>query len=288
MYRAELSAYAPAPGQTVPVAYSIDGGPVVVGTADLISTSGTADSIGFSQVTGLTNGPGLTRTLTIWLGDPSAQTTVGLPKQFNAGANGGHASVFTVYGTWSCSPVGYTPEQAQQRATEHLLTFEEARVERAFWTGDLDNEPSLKGATDLGGGGSASITAGVSILEDYIASTYGSLGVIHMTRGAALAGLAADVLTVTDGKLVTKLGTPVVAGAGYPGTGPAGEAPGGGFTWAYATPAIFGYKSDVFTSSSVPGDLLDREQNDMYAVAERNYLLGFDPCGVATVRLALL
>jgi hypothetical protein len=202
--------------------------------------------------------------------------------------SGGHASAFTVYGYWSCSPVGFTPEQAQQRATEHLLAYEEARVERALWTGDLDNEPSLKGAPDLLSGGSLPIVQALAVLEDHLAAHYGSLGVIHLTRGAALQGLAEDALHVAGGRLLTALDTPVVAGAGYPGTGPNGEPTGGGFSWAYVTPSLMAYRSDVFTSSNRPGDLLDRATNDMYAVAERQYLLGFDPCGTAAVRLALL
>jgi hypothetical protein len=45
----------------------------------------------------------------------------------------------------------------------------------------------------------------------------------------------------------------------------------------YATSGIFGYRSDVFTSSNRPGDLLDRNVNNLYAVAERQYLVGWDP-----------
>jgi hypothetical protein len=83
------------------------------------------------------------------------------------------------------------------------------------------------------------------------------------------------------------LGTPVAAGAGYPGSGPAGEAAAAGTQWMFVTPAMFGYRSEVFPSSAVRGDLLDRSKNDLYAVAERNYVLGFDPCGVGAVLVDL-
>jgi hypothetical protein len=46
------------------------------------------------------------------------------------------------------------------------------------------------------------------------------------------------------------------------------------------SPALFGYRSEVFNSSARPGDLLDRAQNNLYAVAERTYVIGFDPCPV--------
>lgn len=216
---------------------------------------------------------------------PTGNGTLGLPKTLTSN-NGslGIATPFTVYGHFNCSLLGYSPATAQDKATSHLLAREEARVEQAFWTGDLANFPSLSGATDVTPiGGSPNAAGGVAILEDWIAANYGSVGVIHMTRSAATMALAEDVLTTSGGRLVTKLGTPVAAGAGYPGTGPNGEALAGATTWMYASPAVFGYRSEVFTSSNVPGDLLDRSENNLTAVAERSYLLGFDPCGVATV-----
>jgi hypothetical protein len=138
-----------------------------------------------------------------------------------------------------------------------------------------DVTPTPGTATDL--------STGIGLLENWIASQYGSLGVIHMTRGAALVGLGAYVLDVTGGRLMTRLGTPVAAGAGYPGTSPTGATPAAGTSWLFASPAVFGYRSEVFTSSSQHGDLFDRAKNNLYAVAERTYTLGFDPCGVAAV-----
>jgi hypothetical protein len=61
----------------------------------------------------------------------------------------------------------------------------------------------------------------------------------------------------------------VVAGTGYPDT-----------ETIKGTPPLFGYRGEVFTSSSRPGDLLDREFNWLHAIAERTYSLGFDPCPV--------
>lgn len=207
---------------------------------------------------------------------------VGLPKNLerNHGTTG-EAAAFAVYGHHNCSPVGIGPERAQELATAHLMAREEARVEQAFWSGDLGNTPNLADdAVDLTGSGAVSPAAALGLLEDYIAVTYGSLGVIHITRGAVSTLAASYLLTVAGGRLVTMAGTPVVAGAGYPGTGPGGSAPAAGSSWAYVSPAPFGFRSEVLTSSDVPGDLLDRATNDLYAIAERAYVLGYDPCGV--------
>ena len=48
---------------------------------------------------------------------------------------------------------------------------------------------------------------------------------------------------------------------------------------------MFGYRSEVFTPSATGGDLFDPRRNDLYAVAERTYLLGFDTCGVAAATI---
>ena len=77
-----------------------------------------------------------------------------------------------------------------------------------------------------------------------------------------------------NGRLYTRgLDTPVVAGAGYPDDAIVGS------------PALFGYRGDIFTSSNRPGDLLDREDNTLYAIAEREYVIGFDPCPVVKATL---
>jgi hypothetical protein len=222
-------------------------------------------------------------------------TTTGLPKNLDGNLpDDGEATPFTVYGHFQCSPVGWTPEQAQTRANEHLMNREEARVEQAFWTSDLGNIPSLQ--RDAGnvqpvpttlGGGTLDVVAGLGALESFIAAGYGSTGVIHMTRATATALLSRYALVAKGGRLTTMLGTPVAAGAGYPGSGPAGQSAAAGTQWMFVTPAMFGYRSEVFNSSAVRGDLLDRSKNDLYAVAERNYVLGFDPCGVAAVLVDL-
>lgn len=209
------------------------------------------------------------------------EDVIGLPKALdrNAGETG-EAAAFAVYGHFNCSPVGFTPEAAQERATAHLQAREEARVEQALWTGDLGNTPNLAAdAVNLTSGGGVSPSAALALLEDFIATTYGSLGVIHMTRGAVDIMASLTLISQVGQRLLTPAGTPVVAGAGYPGTDPDGNV-AADTTWAYASPALFGYRGDVITSSARPGDLLDRSTNDLFAIAERPYLLAYDPCGV--------
>lgn len=203
------------------------------------------------------------------------ESTVGLPRVFDTGFTSGEGTKFTVYGDFLCSPVGVTPEQAEAAALENLLSGEEARVEQAFWSGDLGNVPNLAGANgydapqDLGTASTGK--AAVAALEGWIASTHGARGIIHAGRGTAAYLAMSGVLEVRNGRLVTKLGTPVVAGAGY------GEGA------LIATGAIDVYESAAFTNSDRPGDLLDRGKNNLHAVAERDYVIAVDGCGMATV-----
>lgn len=202
--------------------------------------------------------------------DPEA--VVGLPKDFTGERTTGEATPFVVYGHDQCNMVANSPAEAQEFATNHLLAREEARAEQALWNGDLGNIPNFVGAngypapTVLGTTFDDPVLA-LGAVEQAIAEQYGSLGVIHMSR--AMATVLAKHLEKRGGRLYTRgLDTPVVAGTGYP----IGQIVG--------SPALIGFRGDIITSSDRPGDLLDRRNNTMYAIAEREYVIGFDPCGV--------
>jgi len=216
---------------------------------------------------------------------------IGLPKSFiGGGPIWGEATPFAVYGTFACKSVGFTFDEAQRIATAQLEAREIQRVEQAFWSGDLGSQPNLQkydGTTSVILGGAAQpLDLGIGYLEYQIATQYGSQGVIHMTRGMALMALGRELLVTEGDRLYTRLGTPVVAGTGYSGEGPTGQpATEYAQSWAFATPAMFGYRGEIVTGSAEPGDLLDRTNNDLYALAERMYLLAFDPCGIAAVLL---
>ena len=91
--------------------------------------------------------------------------------------------------------------------------------------------------------------------------------------------LRADGVTDDDGRLVTPGGNLIVAGGGYPGTGPDGSTPADDTTWMYATGAAFGYRSNVFFTQV--RDSLNRATNTLRMQAERTYLIGFECCHLA-------
>ncbi|AWN05520.1 major capsid pentamer protein [Microbacterium phage Jefe] len=203
---------------------------------------------------------------------------VGLPKEFTGERSTGEALPFVVYGHDQCNAVANSPAEAQEFATQHLLTREEARAEQALWTGDLGNVPNFAGVngseTPANVGTFSDPLMALAAVEDALARQYGSLGVIHMPR--AMATLLGKHLEKRGGRLYTRgLDTPVVAGAGY---GEPFDAESDSLH-IYGTGTLVGYRGDVLTSSDRPGDLLDRSNNTMYAIAEREYVIGYDPCG---------
>jgi hypothetical protein len=198
----------------------------------------------------------------------------GLPKPIEdaGGPAFGEASAFVVFGLYRCLAVGTSYEEAQAWADASLASGEEARAEQALWTGDLGNIPNLTGANGydppVSAGTHDTAVAALAAAEDAMAREYLSQGVLHMSRRTVTL-LGRSVERQGNRLFSRNLGTPIVAGTGYPDTPD-----------IVGTPPLFGYRSEVFNSSNRPGDLMDLQFNWMHAIAERSYLLGFDPCPV--------
>lgn len=198
------------------------------------------------------------------------ETTEGLPKSFDGHWSLGTAAQFTIYESQVCSPIGNGLDRSTEIASQRLALFEEFLVERKLWEALDGLDTSFPVSTaDLDVALDA-LVLGIAELEDVQGRRYGTQGVLHMSRLIATLAIRAKVVEARQNRLYTVLGTPVIAGSGY---GEENEETG---TKVVLTPQMFGYRSEVFTSSNRPGDLLDRDQNDLYGVAERNWLIGFD------------
>lgn len=205
-----------------------------------------------------------------------ADCDTNIDKFFNGNGEIGEAAGFTVYGSHKCgTPGGRVDLAADEFATAHLLAREEAQAETSVWA------QMAAQATDLNAAGALPADEALALLEGWMGSVYGSLGAIHGSRQAV--SLFDNAVRANGSRLLTRIGTPVVAGGGYPGTSPAGAAPAAGETWVFASPALFGYRGTIMGHQA-----LDRNNNDMYALAERNYVVGFDPCGVGAVRMDVI
>lgn len=203
--------------------------------------------------------------------DPETPVVGDFPKKFIPGApEMGEATPFHVYGSYECTPVGNTLQYAQDRATENLLTREEARVEQAIATGDLGSN-SFNDVDASATFTAVTLEDAILRVEKYLAAVYGSQGVIHLSLTDAAKAIADEGIVVKGNVLQTVLGTPVVAGVGYEDGVVHGTSP------------LVGYRSEPFPAADPVEAGFDRNKNNLQAVTERGYVIGWDPCSLVRV-----
>jgi hypothetical protein len=156
----------------------------------------------------------------------------------------------------SCSSFGFEARDFIGRATRLCDNATPNAIEAEFWTGALaqaagngnnylTNPASVINLTPGGTSSSpghtdgtpCSITRGVQILEDALASTgFGGQGMIHTMPETAPNFLGARRV---GAQLLSVMDNIIIPGSGYPGTGPGGAAPAsGGHAWIYATDLV--------------------------------------------------
>lgn len=209
---------------------------------------------------------------------------------------------FTVYTKPTCSTVGFV-DRAERTAVAALTSGEARTVEREFWTGEFGTLPHLAADEAIATGADAcvnqtaavtvsgsplSVVDGLALLEEQLSACYGNEGVVHMTPGTLTKLKGEHAAIDRDGqRLRTPNGHLVAAGAGYPGTAPDGSEPAPGVRWMYATGAVFMLRSTISTKSTQARETVDRAKNNVFVIAERTYVLGWDCCHFAVpVRIA--
>lgn len=146
---------------------------------------------------------------------------------------------YTIYEPISCTARSMHDQAAyQDRAMAALEAGQGWRIEYEFWTGaKFPSSPHLADAHAdvLFAGAPTSPYNGLAELEKAIAAS-GRLGWIHATWDVVSAW-SANYQVFQDGPILrTILGSVIVPGAGYDGSGPPGEAaPDDTQAWAYAT-----------------------------------------------------
>lgn len=172
----------------------------------------------------------------------------------------------TVYAAFRTTPLDYSPAEATQVAGARLLAQEEHAVEAALWSGAPSLGLGLAKVRSYAakGAGKLDLSQGLAVLENY-AAQYGFQPVLHIPRRlASLLASAKMIEDVKGGGFATRLGTPVVVGAGY-----ADE------MQIVATGPIVIYRGQAFTSTNAEGGF-NKDQNELTGVAERQYVLGFN------------
>jgi hypothetical protein len=234
---------------------------------------------------------------------PEAQAEAGIDDAC-APAGGTYTHVAPVTVEWipysvtaydECSALSAGARDYAGRARRAVENATPKAVELEFWGGAFATAASLPNrylAKAAGAGGptvlnptpgtAVSFKRAVRLLEQHIADTgFGTPGMIHC-RPEAIDDQA--VTLVREGNLLrTLLGTIVVPGAGYPGTGPAGDTnddPPAGKTWIYATGLVQYRQTDVeipgWTANTMLRDVIDRADNTVTVYGWRTALASWD------------
>lgn len=195
---------------------------------------------------------------------------------------------FVIVTDLTCGLVGLTEERTRRFLDEKANAGEQAAVELAFGNGDCGLNPSLANSTPLATALAASPNpvAAVGLLEEALYSTYGLVGVLHIPYFAAPWFKANHLIDLDSaGIWRTPAGTAVSIG-NYPGTSPAGVAPGANAAWIYITGQVSIWRSpDAFYS---PFDAsLDRSTNQWNGYREREYVITYE-CGAFATETTLV
>ena len=200
----------------------------------------------------------------------------------------------TIYAGVTCSTFGITYEEGQTRALDQLRMGEQTALERDFMTRQLCAYATGNDLTPAAG--ALSVSAGVGILEGWLAQNYGGQGVVHVPAGAAA--------LLTHHTLVdfqqpgasprTLMGNCLVLGSGYmanvgpatpPATGcvtaPSGEA------WLYITPPVRVRRDAPSLTSGTEGLTVNTSTNDRRALAETTFVVETACCMAAAVRVKI-
>jgi hypothetical protein len=209
-----------------------------------------------------------------------------------------HSDPFVVVGSYHCSPVGRPAGEAFDIARQRLLTWESYRVENVLWTGiTQDGEgvnPSFATgngtceieAEDLSSAGAVDPVSAIALLEAELGNRISCGGTIHVPYGL-MAYLFKHNLVVQEGnELYSPTGAKIIAGHGYPGSGPDNAAAAAGTTWVFATGPMIISRSNVMMVPDNVNESVDRLINNVTVRAERMYSIGFS-CALLGVRVAL-
>lgn len=201
------------------------------------------------------------------------------------------AEPFTVLGSYKCSTGGRSAIEALNIATNRLNKNKEKSIERIFWTGisAVGNvNPSLQAGNSSCGIvpidltpelGPLSPIDGIATLESAMVECIpGGVGVIHLNFGVLAYIAAAHLLRERDGKFYTHTGQLIVAGAGYPGSGPGNIPAAPGETWLFATGPLAVFASDVFFTPPKIDQAIERLKNDITFFAEQTFSVIWDCC----------
>lgn len=195
----------------------------------------------------------------------------------------------------SCSTATFGSRDFVDRATRAFLVAESALIARELWAGEIaaaegyPNPFFADGNADvLTGVWPAAIALGQ--LQRELADRVPGRGMIHTTRDVATAWYEAGGIRREGALLLDTYDNLIVADAGYPGTGPNGEARSDTTAWAFATDLVQVRRDGQVRVLPDPGDFasaVDRSVNFVEWRAERIVAAYWSVCAQVAIEVDL-
>lgn len=193
-----------------------------------------------------------------------------------------------------------TYQTTVDRVTEALNVNLSWHIEKALWTGEVnstaypaaDPNPKLADTAAFQPNGTTAVgpTKGIWDMIEYLNDTVGGVvSMIHVEQ-RVVPFLMFYGLAVQDGNRLRVAGTDhlFVAGTGYQGTDPSGNAPAAGESWIYATtPVEVRTESAPFIVGGTEGESIDHSTNMIEVRAEQLAIAYWDGCAHAGTALCL-
>jgi len=191
---------------------------------------------------------------------------------------------FGVVVTYQCGSLGYSFAEAEARIKTRMSLREQTAVERRVWqgipAGGIGGIPGLFQSAQTLTAASCP-TVAMSQLQQVLADNGVFGGMIHARPSMEPQLSRSHLIEVGPGRrITTKLGTPVVFGQGYNGTGPQGQAVTATVEYMYASGRILLWATDIEVPD--PRQTFDTTNNIMKTIGEKIYVAVVE-CGVWAV-----
>lgn len=210
-----------------------------------------------------------------------------------AGGRFVQAVPFFVQTEFECSTFGFEANDYFAKAVQAMELCQGKDVETEFWTGDLsqqdagvDSSGNLNPNRYLASMSSVQVAAsgtplrpahGLALLEKALGDCgCGTRGFVHATRDVASS--LRKYIKPNGDVLETNLGTVLVAGTGYDGSGPNGAVPAGSLRWMYATGQVSTGLGKIDTTPQTRSEAINTANNSVVVKAERPAFATWDGC----------
>lgn len=194
-----------------------------------------------------------------------------------------NATPFAVYAADECV-LGRDQATARRQLRERYYAGEETAVEHIVFTGVLGNIPNLQQeATIIPADTAPDLVDAIGLLEQWLATAYGGVGVIHAPMTIANRAQDKYQIGVNGPRAGTILGSAWAFGAGYPGTPPTNGGADDGSLWLYATPPVTVRRSALIEPADWDSGAFSIAENVGLLIEERLYVVDW-PCGAAAVK----